>query len=141
MAEPEWITNREAAEILGVQPSAIPKMIRRGDLVPRPRRRPQLERAAVVELAAARARAATEAERRRAEREAKRAAGPRPPDDEHDWLLIVPAAAVLGISRGTLSNRVVAGRVPCTLHAGRRWFRVDHLEALLRARHLERTMR
>lgn len=28
----DWITVREAAQILGVHPSAIPKMIRRGDL-------------------------------------------------------------------------------------------------------------
>ena len=34
----EWVTVREAAEILGVHMSAVPKMVRRGDLTPRTQR-------------------------------------------------------------------------------------------------------
>src|SRR5690349_7641357 len=130
----EWIGAREAAEILGVHPSSIPKLRRRGALVRRPDgRRPAFSRAQVHELAATRARAEEELDRRR-----KRPPWtPSPPDDEHEWLLIRPAAAVLGIKPTTLSNRVGFGRVPCTTHDGRRWFRLDHLEGILRARAVE----
>lgn len=31
----EWLSQREAAEILGVHVSLVPKMVRRGDLTPR----------------------------------------------------------------------------------------------------------
>lgn len=95
---PEWITVREAAEILGVHMSAVPKMVRRGDLTPRTRR-PRLERAQILELAEMRALAAQEREQQRAA-----TAGPRPPDDEHDWLLAPAAAAVLGCTEVALSK-------------------------------------
>lgn len=131
--EPVWITAREAAEILGVHLSSIPKMRRRGDLTARPhRRRPSFSRDQVVELAAVRAAEAEERERRR------EPWTPTPPDEVHTWLLIKPAAIVLGIGPNTLSNRVSAGLVPCTNHDHRRWFRLDHLEGILRARAAER---
>ena len=130
----EWITAREAAVILGLHPASIPKLRRRGDLVRRPSgRRPAFSRAQVEELAAARARAEVEREQRRSRRWT-----PSPPDDEHEWLLIRPAAAVLGIEPTTLSNRVGSGMVPSTTHDSRRWFRLDHLEGILRARAVER---
>jgi hypothetical protein len=126
----EWVTQREAARLLGVHVSLIPKMLRRGDLVSR-RERPSLSRAQVVELAAARQRAAAD----RAERDAEpRSAGLRPPDDEHEWLLGPVAAAVLGCSEGALGMRANRGQVPFTLHAGRRWYRLDLLELQVRAR-------
>lgn len=62
----EWVTQVEAADILGVHRSLIPKMLRRGDLVARPRRRPSLLREDVIALA--QTRAASAAERRTASR-------------------------------------------------------------------------
>lgn len=59
-----WVTQREAAELLRVHMSAVPKMVRRGDLSPRDGK-PSLSRDRVVELAAARAVATAERERRR----------------------------------------------------------------------------
>ena len=126
----EWVTHREAAQVLGVHVSLIPKMLRRGDLTAR-RQRPSLSRALVVELAAARTAAAAERELRR--RTASRPSGPRPPDDEHAWLDVPAAARVLGCSEGALKMRVTRGRVPCVPHDGRRWFRLDHLELVVRA--------
>lgn len=137
MSGSEWVTHREAAELLGVHVSLIPKMLRRGDLSSR-RARPALKRAEVVELAAARERVAVERERRRAQ---PLAVGPRPPDDEHDWLPAPAAAAVLGCSEVALKGRATRGQVPCTVHDGRRWFRLDLLELLLRAQAARRTMR
>lgn len=115
--------------LLGVQTSAVPKMVRRGDLHPR-EGRPSLRRSEVLELAHRRRQEAAELEERR-NRTPK---APAPPDTEHEWLRIGPAAAVLGISKGTLSNRVGAGLVPCTVHDHRRWFRLDLLEMIVRAR-------
>lgn len=124
---PEWVTHREAADLLGVHVSLIPKMLRRGDLTSR-RKRPALSRAQVLELAAARKRAAAERERRRSE-----PIGLRPPDDEHDWLLAPAAAAVLGCSEGALGMRANRGQVPFTVRGHRRWYRLDLLELQMRA--------
>lgn len=123
-----WVTQREAACLLGVHQITVAKMVRRGLLTPR-RKRPSLSRREVLALARAREAAAAELEGRRGAPK-----GPQPPDDEHTWLRIEPAATVLGVSAGTLSNRTSSGRVPCTTHDHRRWFRLDHLEAIVRAR-------
>ena len=130
MAE-EWITQPEAAELLGVQRSAIPKMIRRGLLTPRDRR-PSLRRSEVVALAAARAAEAAERERLRIAR-ARRAQG-LPPDDEHTWLREAEAAAVLGCTPAALHERATRGQVPYVVHSRVRWFRLDLLELIVRAR-------
>lgn len=136
-AAKKWITHREAAEILGVHVSLIPKMLRRGDLASRPEgRRPSLDGSSVSELARRRAERTKERDRMRA----RLALGPQPPDRENVWLLIGPAAAVLGTTAAHLSNKVGRGQVPCTTRGHRRWFRRDHLEMILRARHVERSV-
>lgn len=124
----EWLTQHEAARLLGVHVSLVPKMVRRGDLTPR-RARPSLPRNQVAELAAARKAAAADHESRRT----KPRSGPQPPDDEHDWVLAPIAAALLGCSVVAVRARANRGRVPSTLSGGRRWFRLDHLELVVRA--------
>jgi hypothetical protein len=133
----QWVTHREAALLLGVHVSLIPKMLRRGDLTSR-RERPSLSRDQVVELAAARRTAAAERERRRL---LVHATGPQPPDDEHEWLLVPTAAAVLGCTEGALKMRANRGRVPYTVHGRRRWFRLDQLELLVRAQVARTTLK
>ena len=86
--------------------------------------------AEVLELATARAAEAVERERRRT---TPRAVGRRPPDEEHEWLLAPAAAEVLRCTEIALKGRAARGQVPCTVHGGRRWFRLDLLELLLRA--------
>ena len=131
------MTHREAALLLGVHVSLIPKMLRRGDLTSR-RERPSLSRDQVVALAAVRRAAAAERERRRPLVDMT---GPQPPDDEHEWLLVPTAAVVLGCSEGALKMRANRGRVPYTVHGGRRWFRLDQLELLVRAQVARSTLR
>ncbi|GAA5122603.1 hypothetical protein GCM10023339_41220 [Alloalcanivorax gelatiniphagus] len=133
---PEWVTQVQAAELLGVHRSLIPKMIKRGDLTPR-RSRPTLSRNEVLELAEARVRAAEDRERRRAQRGSQG----RPPDDRHEWLPAPAAAAVLGCTEIALNGRATRGQVPFTVHGGRRWFRLDLLELILRARAARSTMK
>lgn len=125
---PEWITVREAADILGVHMSAVPKLIRRGDLTPRDRR-PRLNRAAVVALRAARA--AANEEQRQARRETR--LPPQPPDADHEWLSAVEAGDLMGIGPAGVRVRARRGRLPSTTHDGRVWFRRDHLELVRRA--------
>jgi hypothetical protein len=128
----DWVTVREAAEILGVHMSAIPKMIRRGDLTPR-EQRPRLRLSDVERLRDARA--------ARKQVSARQRWMPAPPDDEHEWLLAPAAAAVLGCSVGAVRARAVRGRVPSMLSDGRRWFRLDHLELVVRAQAARATRR
>ena len=124
----QWVTQREAAELLGVHVRLVPKMVRRGDLTPRTGR-PSLSRDQVTTLAATRQAASEERSRRRS----TPPTGPQPPYDEHDWLLAPAAAAVLGCSVVVVRARAVRGRVPSRLLGGRRWFRLDHLELVVRA--------
>lgn len=105
MTDTGWVTQVEAAELLGVHRSAVPKMIRRGDLTPR-QGRPSLSRDDVMKLAAARVTAAEERELRRA----AKPVGPRPPDQEHEWLL-GQAAADLGARAFSFETALDAGPV------------------------------
>lgn len=131
----EWITVREAAQILDVHMSAIPKMIRRGDLAKR-NRRPILCRADV--LAFRDARLAAEQARLETRGLSEKPVGPEPPDREHDWLLAGEAGAVMGISAVAVNARARRGRLPSVLASGRRWYRRDHLELVLRAEEARR---
>jgi hypothetical protein len=125
----DWITVREAAGILGVHMSAVPKMIRRGDLARR-ERRPILNRADVIAL--------RDARRTGAEMRAKPRAGAMPPDDEHEWLSARQAGSLMGVGAAAVSIRARRGRLPSVKHDGRRWFRRDHLELVKRADEVRR---
>ena len=125
----EWITVREAAEILGVHMSAIPRMIRRGDLTPRTRR-PRLCRRAVEALREVRATPKPPPAPKRGPATA--------PDDRHDWLNAEEAAALMGVGPEAVRVRARRGKLLSELHDGRRWFRRDHLELVKRADEIKR---
>lgn len=127
----DWITAREAAAILGVHVSAVPKMTRRGDLTPR-RARPSLLRADVEALRDLRAQPKPQRPSRGA---------PRPPDDQHAWLLADEAGALMGVGPEAVKIRARRGRLPSELHDGRRWFRRDHLELVKHADDVKRGKR
>ncbi|WP_231252748.1 hypothetical protein [Nocardioides furvisabuli] len=139
MSDPQWVTQRQAAALLGVHPSLIPKMLRRGDLKSRVQA-PSLSHSEVLSLAEARAAETAKLEARRARRAAK-ASGPRPPDEEHEWLLAPSAAAVLGCTEIALGGRAARGQVPYVVHGGRRWFRLDQIELQVRSEVAQRTRR
>lgn len=129
----DWITNREAAAILGVHMSAVPKMIRRGDLTPR-ERRPQLARNEVEELRDRRA----QPKPPKPTPDPKPRHVPKPPDQEHDWLNADEAAELLGLGRSGVIYRAQLDKLPNEKHDGRRWFRRDHLELVKRAASVKR---
>ena len=124
---PEWITYRQAAEILGVTHTTIGAMVKDGRIGHRklaasyyPSINARSVRAHVAEREADR----RVREQRRREQEDRR----RPPDDGEVWLSASVAAAVLGISRSRLWQRTRAGRTPCTWKDGRMWFRRSDIE-------------
>jgi transposase len=133
----EWVTIKEAALLLGVHYSAVPKMVRRGDLTPRQNKRPSLSRQAVLELRDARA----ERVRARARSQAPKPAEPQPPDSEHDWVDARTIAAHLNVGVAAVHQRARRGRFPSTLGAdGRtRFYRLDQVDMAVRAQEATRT--
>jgi hypothetical protein len=106
---PVWITQPQAAEILGVHPQTVAKMVARGDLNSRGRTgRASLARDQVLKLRAERE------ERSRAPKNPPRqgTGWSEPPDAEHDWLTSVQAAELLGVSTVTVHKRCRGGRLP-----------------------------
>ena len=93
--------------MLGVHPSAVPKMVRRGELTPRASR-PSLSRSQILELRGTRRAAAAELVRRKA----RWRVGPRPPDNLHVWMRAADAAVVLDTNAVALAARARRGRVP-----------------------------
>jgi len=136
----EWITQREAAEILGCHKSRVAKLVSAGRLKSRGGRTASLDRAQVVALAAWRAGASARAQQERARRVAVREAARthhRPPDDEHDWLSIRQTAELLGVSRVAVHQRCRRDRLPCVAHGKQIWIRRDLLELVEHARAAE----
>lgn len=125
-----WITQTQAAEILGCHVSLIPKLIAKGELTSRGRiGRASMPRDQVLELRAKREQRAQEPRNPPRERKGRY----EPPDAEHDWLTGVQAAELLGVSTVAVSKRCRRGRLPFVEKAGRRWFRRDHLELVKHA--------
>ena len=134
----EWVTIKEAARLLGVHYSAVPKMVRSGDLAPRPDKRPSFSRQAVLELREARA----ERARLRALPPAPpaRKAPPKPPDDEHAWVDAATVAAHLNVGVTAVHQRARRGRPPFTLGSDgqTRFYRLDQVDMAVRAQQATR---
>lgn len=122
--------------MLGVHYSAVPKMVRRGDLTPRPNKRPSLSRQAVLELREARA----ERARLRTLPPATKSS-PAPPDDEHDWVEATAVAAHMGVGVAAVHQRARRGRLPFTLGSDglTRFYRLDLVDMAVRAQEATRT--
>lgn len=132
----EWVTIKEAARLLGVHYSAVPKMVRRGDLAPRQNKRPSLSRQAVLALREARA----ERARLRALAPARKTP-PAPPDDEHDWVDAAAVAGHLGVGVAAVHQRARRGRLPFALgsDARTRFYRLDLVDMAVSAQEATRT--
>jgi DNA-directed RNA polymerase specialized sigma24 family protein len=131
----EWLTIKEAARLLGVHYSAVPKMVRRGDLTPRANQRPSLSRQAVLGLREARA----ERARLRALPPAPKEL-PQPPDDGHDWVDAATVAAHLGVGIAAVHQRARRGRLPFALGSDSRtrFYRLDLVDMAVRAQEATR---
>ncbi len=128
-----WITQPEAAEILGVHPQTVAKMVARGELTSRGQGvRGSLDRDEVRALGVARRDAA---DWREAERVAlrRRVRTGEPPDAGHESLRLGEAAAFMDVTEPAISQHARKGRLPFVEHEARRWFRRDHLELVKHA--------
>ena len=126
----EWITQPQAAKLLGCHVSLIGKLVAKGELTSRGRYgRASLDRDQVLKVLAERE------ERSRALRTPSRQRKGRfePPNAEHAWLTSPQAAELLGVSAVAVNRRCRRGRLPFVEKAGRRWFRRDHLELVRHA--------
>jgi hypothetical protein len=133
-----WITQAQAAELLGCHVSRVAKLVAKGELISRGRHgRASLDRDQVLELRAKRERRA-QAPRKPPRRRTGRF---EPPDAEHDWLTSAQAAVLLGFSSVAVNKRCRRGRLPFVEKAGRRWFRRDNLELVKHADLVKRSTR
>jgi hypothetical protein len=112
-----WVTYAQAADILGCHVWNVPKLVRKGHLKNRPRKRGALERRQVEQLA----------EQRSEERETAKT---RPkkvyyrridhrPDHDHEWLSVRQVAELVGITRPAVMGRIHRERVPAVENGGR----------------------
>jgi len=123
---PEWITYKQAAEILGVTHTTVGAMIKDGRIVGR-----KLEASYFpsVNAGSVRARAAEREAEARVREQVRREHEKRqlPPQDGQVWLSAPVAAAVLGITRTRLYQRA-RRPPPFTWKDGRMWFRRSDVE-------------
>lgn len=137
----EWITYRQAAEILDCGLSNIPKLIDKGHLHRRLQddgrrvRRACLNLAEVTQLAEQRRALAAQSKNppRRYVRLDHR------PDHEHLWLSPAEAANQIGVTAQAIRQRIKRGRLPAVENGGRVWVRADHFHAAEAARSAMRT--
>jgi hypothetical protein len=113
-----WITQPEAAKILGVHPQTVAKMVARGDSLRAGS--PVGSDPWTVTRSWHYATRASAKDRRQRRREA----GERRTRE---------AAAFMGVFMPAISKRARRGRLPHVEHEGRRWFRRDHLELVKHA--------
>lgn len=131
------LTYAEAAEILGVHVSAVPKIVRRGELHAERRRDGALLRSEVEELAAQRRARREELESRAGKR---RQVDPRP-DADHEWFRPREVAELVGISEQGVRKRLARGTMPAVRKGSRWWVRADQLANVERARLASKTRR
>ena len=138
-ANGEWVTFREAARLLDVHRSNVPKMVRRGDLTPRKGRRPSLRLADVLELAEAR----EEAARLRAlPPQPKAPEVPLPPDNELEWVQVDAVAVFLRVQPAAVRQRTRRGRLPHVVGTdGHVWYQLDQIAMTIHSQEVSRGLR
>ncbi len=136
-ARAAWVTVDEAAVLVGCTTTRIRRAVADGMVEQRAvLRAPTIRRADLEGLRPLVAAERRGEEQRRLDRE-QEASRPRrgdPPDDEHEWWTQAAVADVLGLSTSRIHQLVARESLPSTEHAGRRWFRSDHVLQVLSAR-------
>ncbi|SDS20770.1 DNA binding domain-containing protein, excisionase family [Nocardioides scoriae] len=135
------MTYAQAAAILGVHVSNVPKLVTRGEIRSRGTRGPHASLLrADVEAVLERRR-----ERRRAKAGQEAAPPPRPvtapPDDDHEWLTLEEAGEVIGISGQAVGKRAKRGKIPHVRQGVRVWVRADHAQIAANSRTARQILR
>jgi hypothetical protein len=135
----EWISQIEARRLLGMGKSAVPKLVARKLLHPRPQR-PSLSRSEVLSLRDARAEAARLRALPKPDPEPR--AEPQPPDDEHPWVRAEAVSAFLGVQTAAVRQRTRRGRLPHVVGPdGVVWYQLAQVEATVRAQEVTKSRR
>lgn len=120
--EQAWVSQSDAADIVGCSHGRIPELIEEGLLVqrPGPRWRASISRESAMSAAevwSQRLRAAKD------ERDERRRTRPTnaAPDDGHAWVTTSTAALMLGLTRNGVGERIRAGTLPATRRGNRYW--------------------
>ena len=136
----EWVSWRDAADLIGCPIAAVSRAVERGEIERRAADRyaPSLRRTSVETFAQERWPALVQQRRDRQAAAARRRDEPgrreRPPDEEHVWLSRTVTALVLGVSQNHLSRLTTDGKIPHTRVGQRVWYRRDHAELAAAAR-------
>lgn len=134
--QPQWVTLRAAADVLGCSVPYVQTLARAGRLEQRKvaRKLPSINLASAHRLA-------HELEEERAQREAMRQADAearalwrKPPQDGQVWLSTEAVALMLGVSTVRVHQLLQADRIPHTRHGGRLWVRRTDAEIVAAAR-------
>lgn len=125
-----WVSQEEAAAIVGCSHARIPELVDEGLLVQRPGPRWQ----ASISWESANAAAVVWSRRLReaaADRQARKAARPTnaAPDDGQEWVTTGNAAQMLGMTRNGVGERIRSGTLPAVLRGNRYWLRRMDVES------------
>lgn len=133
--ERDWVSQAEAAALVGCSHARVPELVAEGLLVQRPSPRGQasIGRASTVRAALAWADRQAAHEVARQERAAARPSNAAP-DDGQVWVTTATAALVMGMSRNGVGERIRAGTLPAVLRGNRYWMRRTDVETAAAAR-------
>lgn len=128
--EQVWVSQADAAEIVGCSHGRVPELIEEGLLVQRtgPRWRASISRESAVSAADVWSQRLHAAQAEREERLRTRPTNAAP-DDGQVWVTTSTAALALGLTRNAVGERIRAGTLPATLRGNRYWLRRDDVEA------------
>ena len=136
----EWVSRKEAADLIGCPITIVSRAVERGEIERRAADRyaPSLRRTSVETFAQERWPLLVQQRRDRQAAAARRREEPgrreRPPDAVHVWLSRTVTALLLGVSQNHLSRLTTDGKIPHTRVGQRVWYRRDHAELAAAAR-------
>ncbi|UFN45201.1 helix-turn-helix domain-containing protein [Nocardioides okcheonensis] len=133
--EQEWVSQADAAQVVGCSRGRIPELIKEGLLVqrPGPRWRASISRESAVSASEVWSQRVRGTELKRDERRRTRPTN-EPPDDGHVWVTTTTAALTLGLTRNGVGQRIRAGTLPGTRRGNRYWLRRQDVEVAAAAR-------
>lgn len=127
--ESAWVSQADAAEIVGCSHGRIPELVEEGLLVqrPGPRGRASISRESAVDAAEVWSQRLREAKNDLDERRRTRPTNAAP-DDGQVWVTTSVTALMLGMTRNGVGERIRTGTLPATLRGNRYWLRRQDVE-------------
>lgn len=135
-----WVSQADAAAIVGCSHARVPELVAQGLLIQRPGPRGQasISRESADEAAQVWADRQAAAHAAREARAAKRPSNAAP-NDGQVWVTTETSALALGMSRNGVGERIRAGTLPAVLRGNRYWLRRTDVETASAARAFRRS--